>query len=154
MLEPPEILRTAAQFTAALHLTTPRNQIGNVMALGIQEVRSAVAAQGIATNGPWFTHHLRMEPDLFDFEICLPVAAPINPAGRVQPSQWPAMRVARTIYVGPYERLGAAWGEFESWIAAQGQTGSADLYERYLVGPETTSDSASFRTELNHPLTP
>jgi hypothetical protein len=30
---------------------------------------AAVAAQGIAPAGPWFTHHLRMDPATFDFEI-------------------------------------------------------------------------------------
>ncbi len=109
----------------------------------------AVAAQGIATTGPWFSHHLRMDPAIFDFEIGVPVAAPVAAMGRVQLGQLPAATVARTVYHGPYEGLGTAWGEFDAWIAANGP----DLWECYVAGPESGLDPATFRTELNRSLT-
>ncbi len=152
MLETPEIVYTHPQHTAILHLTVPQSQIRAVMGPGIQEVRAAMAAQDIVPSGPWFNHHLRQVPDVYDFEICIPVATPIAPSGRVVPSQWPAMEVARTVYQGPYENLGAAWAEFEAWISAQGLTGTPDIWERYLHGPPSASDSSTFRTELSHPL--
>ena len=108
MLDKPQIVQTAAQLTAIIHLTIPREKIRNVMGPGISEVMAAVAAQGIAPAGPWFTHHLRLDPGLFDFESSVPVTAPVAAVGRVKPSQWPAMRVARTVYHGPYEGLGDA----------------------------------------------
>ena len=74
-------------------------------------------------------------------------------AGRVQPSQWPAIKVARTVYNGPYEGLGEAWGEFIDWIENNGHTPAPDLWECYLVGPESSPDPADWRTELNRPLT-
>ena len=43
------------------------------MSPGYRELMAALAAQGIAPAGPWFTHHLRMDPDTFDFEIGVPV---------------------------------------------------------------------------------
>ena len=80
------------------------------MGPGIGEVMAAIAAQGLTPAGPWFTHHLRRPTDTFDFEICVPIAAPVTATGRVKPGRWPAMKVARTIYHGEYEGLGAAWG--------------------------------------------
>ena len=152
MIEDPQIVNTEPQMTAILHLTIPRNEIGRAMGAGVAELRAAVAAQGAAITGPWFTHHLVRPIDTFDFEICVPVAAPIAPAGRVRPSEWPAMKVARTLYHGSYEGLPAAWGEFESWIAAHGLNEATDLWERYLVNPETSPDPTTWRTELNRPL--
>jgi len=58
MLDTPQITHTTAQQTAFIHLTVPRNEIQNVMGPGISELMATVAAQGIATTGPWFTHHL------------------------------------------------------------------------------------------------
>ncbi len=104
------------------------------------------------TTGPWFTHHLRMDPDVFDFEICLPVAAPVSAAGRVQPGLLPAATVARTVYRGPYEGLPSAWGEFDAWITAQDRTPAPDIWEVYVAGPESGPDPAGWRTELNRPL--
>ena len=152
MLETPQITQTTAQLTAIIHVTVPREEIQNVMGPGLHELMAAIAAQGIAPTGPWFTHHLRRPTDTFDFEISVPVSAPVAAAGRVQPGEWPAMKVARTIYHGPYEGLGEAWGEFIDWIEAHGHTPAPDLWERYLAGPESSPDPAKWRTELNRPL--
>ena len=40
------------------------------MGSGITEVMAAVKAQGIGPAGLWFTHHRKMDPATFDFEIC------------------------------------------------------------------------------------
>jgi effector-binding domain-containing protein len=60
--------------------------------------------------------------------------------------------VARVVYRGPYEGLGAAWGEFDAWIAANGHKPGTDLWECYVAGPESSPDPAAWRTELNRPL--
>lgn len=152
MIEAPQITQAAAQPAAVIHLTIPRAEIRNVMGPGIGEVMSTVTAQGIGPAGPVFSHHLRMDPDTFDFEIGVPVTAPVAATGRVRPGQLPAARVARTVYHGPYEGLGAAWGEFDAWIKDNGYTPASDLWERYVTGPESGSDSATWSTELNRPL--
>jgi effector-binding domain-containing protein len=122
------------------------------MGPGIAELMAAVAAQGIAPAGPWFTHHLRMDPATFDFEIGVPVTAQVAASGRVKPGHLPATTVARTVYHGPYEGLGGAWGELDAWIAANGHTPGPDLWECYVVGPEANPDPANWRTQLNRPL--
>jgi effector-binding domain-containing protein len=152
MLEAPKILETASQLTAAIRLTIPKDQIQVVMGPAYAELMAAVAAQGIPATGPWFSHHFRITPESWDFEVGVPVARPIAPAGRVRPSRLPAATVARTVYCGPYEGLGSAWGEFEAWIAAAGHTASPELWECYAAGPESGPDPAAYRTDLFRPL--
>ncbi len=152
MIDTPYITETKAQLTAMIHLKIPRSEIQLAMGPGISEVMAAVGAQGIGPAGPWFTHHRKMDPAIFDFEICVPVKAAVTPVGRVVAGEVPVVRVARTIYHGPYEGLGAAWGEFRSWIAEHGHDQLSDLYECYLAGPETSTDPADWRTELSQPL--
>jgi effector-binding domain-containing protein len=154
MIDTPQITKTDSREIAVLHLTIPRSEICNVMQAGLRELLGTLAAQSIAPIGPWFTHHLKMEPGIFDFEIGVPVAAIVAAAGRVRPAQRPVLMVARTIYRGPYEGLGAAWSEFDAWIAAQGRKPAADLWEGYLAGPESSSDPANWRTQLERPLVP
>ena len=89
---------------------------------------------------------------MFDFEIGVPLEKPVAAAGRMQPCQRSAMRVARTVYQGPYEGLGAAWGEFIAWIAANGYSPAPDLWECYVAGPESGPDPANWRTQLDRPL--
>jgi effector-binding domain-containing protein len=152
MIEIPRIIDTEGGLIAVIPITVPRSRIRDVMQPGLRELMAAIAEQGIAPTGPWFTHHLRIDPEVFDFELGVPVTAPVTAVGRVKPSRRPAMRVARTIYHGPYEGLGDAWGEFDDWIAAQGHIPVDDLWECYLVGPESSPDPAGWRTELTRAL--
>ena len=123
MLDKPHIAQTAAQATAVIRITVPREEIQNVMGSGYGELMAAVAAQGIAPAGPWFTHHLRNPADTFDFEIGVPVAAPVAAAGRVKPGELRAATVARTVYRGPYEYSSPEVKE--DWLPQDKNLGSA-----------------------------
>jgi len=152
MIDEPHIVQTAPQQTAFIHVTIPRAKIQEVMGPGYLELMEALKSQGVTPSGPWFTHHLKMGPETFDFEISVPVNGPVNPAGRIQPGLWPATRVVRTIYHGGYEGLSDGWGEFEAWIKQHGHTTAAGLWEVYVTGPEFGPDASKWQTELSRPL--
>lgn len=152
MIDTPHIVQLESGDIAVIRVTVPRREIQAVMGPGLAELRAAVAAQGIAMTGPWFTHHLRMDPEVFDFEIGVPVAAPVAPAGRVVPAVRPAARVARTCYRGAYEGLGPAWGTFNFWLSESDYEPAGDFWEVYLAGPETGPDPDGWCTQLNWPL--
>ena len=152
MLDTPRIVQTNAVQVAAIHVVIPRAEIRAVMGPGLEELTAALSAQGIAPAGPWLTHHLRMDPATFDFEICVPVGHPVVAAGRVRPGQLPATTAARTVYHGDYEGLGAAWQELDAWIRAQDRKPGPSLWEVYLTDPTTSPDPSAWRTELNWPL--
>jgi len=152
MIDTPHVAHSPEAPMAFIHLTVPRAEIRTVMSPGLAELHAALAAQSVTPSGPWFTHHRRMDPAVFDFEICLPVSGLVTPSGRVQAGRFPAATVARTVLHGGYEGLADAWGRLDSWIAAQGHRPAGDLWECYVVGPETSADPADWRTELNRPL--
>ena len=154
MLDTPQITQSTALQTAVIRFTIPRSEIQNVMGPAIGEVMGTVAAQGLTPAGPVFSYHFRMDPGIFDFEVGVPVAQPVTPTGRVIAGELPATTVARTVYQGPYEGLGAAWGEFCAWIGANGHVAEPGLWEFYAKGPESTPDPTQWRTELNRPLKP
>jgi effector-binding domain-containing protein len=113
---------------------------------------NALKAQGVEAAGPWFTHHLRSSPDIFDLEVCVPTHRSVQPSGRVIARDFPAARMARRVYRGRYEGLGEAWGQFMSWVQASGHLVADDFYECYAAGPESGADTAEWRTELLRPL--
>lgn len=152
MIDKPLIAQTSAQMTAVIRLNVPRDQMRAVMGPGLRELMAAVAQQGLTPSGAWFTHHFRMSPEAFDFEIGVPVGGMIAAIGRVTASRLPATTVAKTIYHGPYEGLPGAWGEFSEWISAQGLKTAPDLWECYVAGPESNADSSTWRTELCRPV--
>jgi effector-binding domain-containing protein len=152
VIEPLRILQTTPQLTASIPLRVPREEIRHVMGPGLAELKAAVAAQNVAVTGPWFTHHFRNPGEVFDFEICLPVAAAVTPVGRMKPGQWSAMTIVQTTYHGGFEGLGNAWGEFIGAIRAAGHKTADGLYEAYAVGPEKSPDPSAWRTVLSKEL--
>lgn len=149
MIDRPYIVETRTQQAAVIRLTIPREEIRSVMGPAIGEVMSTVAAQGVKVAGPVFSHHFKMDPKVFDFEVGVPVESPVKAAGRVKPGALPAATVARTVYRGPYDGLGKAWGEFDSWITTNKHEPAPDLWESYVTGPESGSEPS---TELNRPI--
>ncbi len=146
MIDTPVITQSPAQRTAVIRLTVPKREIRDVMGPAMQEVREAVAAQGLKVTGPMFSHHFRMDPSVFEFEVGLPVEGEVAAAGRVVAGELEERTVAQTVYEGPYEGLGQAWGEFDRWIRDNGYAQGIDLWECYLEG------SGEPRTELNRPV--
>lgn len=152
MIDTPEILESVAEPTAVIRFTIPRTEIRKVMGPGRSELLATIAAQGIAPAGPVFSHHFRIDPDVFDFELGVSVHRELTSVGRVRTGRLPATRVARTVYHGPYEGLHAAWVEFDDWIVAAGHIPGPELMEFYVSGPEASSDPAQWRTELRRPV--
>src|SRR3954454_3786509 len=109
MLDTPHVTESPARTAAVIRLTVPQRELPSVMGPAVGELMAALEAQGVTPTGPLFAHYLSMESGLFDFEVGVPVSAPVAPAGRVQPGQLPAARVARATYRGPYEGLHNAW---------------------------------------------
>lgn len=152
MIDSPKIVDSPERLVAAVRLTIPKDQIQHEMGPAISEAMAAVAEQGVDVVGPWFCSHYQMDPNEWDFEVCVDVATQIAPQGRVRPWKLEASRVVQTNYRGPYEKLGEGWAEFEAWIAASGYVGTPNLFERYCVGPESGGDPSTYVTELNRPL--
>ena len=158
MIETPAIARSEQAAAAVIHLTCPRSEIQTQVPPAIREIQSAFAAAGVAPAGPLFLHHLTLSRSQFDVEVGFPISAPFTASGRIKAGELPAARVARTIYHGPYEGLHRAWEEFGELLKSDRRIDPArlapikTLWERYLIGPETSSDPSQWRTELNLPL--
>jgi effector-binding domain-containing protein len=152
MIDTPKIVETKAELSAVIHLTIPRDQMPTHFGPAIAELLRVLAAQGIAPQGAAYAYHLRMPPGMFDFEVGFLVSKTVAATGRVKASQLPATKVARTIYHGPYEGLPDAWGQFSQWMSEQGLERTEDFWEHYQVGPQSTSNSSEYQTELNRPL--
>lgn len=76
MIETPQIAAAAAQAAAVIRIRIARARIARVMGPGIEELKSTLAARGIAPAGPLFAHHLNTGDEDFDFEPGVPSHRP------------------------------------------------------------------------------
>ncbi len=148
----PSIVQTEALPMAKIRARVPSREIQSHMGALVAELLAEMQTQGVAPAGPMLTHHFRPPDVFFDFEVCFPVSKPVRPARRMEPGEWPAMRVLRAVHEGSYSGLAAAWGELMAWAVREGIATTEEVWERYLVGPATNPDAAKWRTELNRPL--
>lgn len=151
-IDPPEITETTEKSAAVVHLTIPRNEMYEAFSTAVHELLEVLDDQGVEPAGPVFAHHLRVDPEVFDFRVGFPVNEPVEDAGRVTSGRLPAARVARTVHRGAYDGLPDAWAELEAWIEENGHTSGPDAWERYVVDPGSDPDPSAWRTELNRPL--
>lgn len=152
MIAPPHVSQTIERGTAVIRLVVPKADIQQVMAPAIREIMATVATQGLVPAGPLFTHHFRLDPELFDFEVGIPLNSSVTAAGRVVPGRLRAANVATTVYHGPYEGLESAWQEFTDWLSVQELAPAEDVWEYYRIGPESGPDSSAWETDLIQPL--
>lgn len=152
LLTEPLVTLSESSTIAAVRLTIPRAAIQAEMGAAINEVLAALTAQSLRPAGPLISHHLTLSSTTFDFEVGFPIDGQLAPTGRVFQSSIPESKVLRAIYQGPYEGLFTAWSEFDRKVKALGRKVRPDIWERYLLGPESGPDASKYITELNVPL--
>ena len=112
---------------------------------------------GVTPAGEPFVIYHEFGPDGIDAEVCVPVAEFVSATGRIQTRVLPAVTVARTLHVGPYEELGAAYAALTAWVGDHGYEAAGPTQERYLNGPGGAGEPvwpAEYRTEVEIPILP
>lgn len=153
-MSPIEVADSPPCCAAVIHLTVPCERMREEMQSAIDELIATVTAQRIGPAGPMFSHHSRCDPALFDFDLGIPISSPVIPTGRVTLGELPAARVVRSVYTGPYDGLGEAWGAFMTQVQAAGHTLAGSFWERYLTHPDSEAEPNAYQTELNVVLHP
>jgi effector-binding domain-containing protein len=80
------------------------------------------------------------------------VSVPVSPSRRVKSGERPVIRVVQTVYHGSYEGLPAALGEFHEWIEQSGLKWAPNIWECYVVTPDSEPKPSKWQTELNRVL--
>ncbi len=109
---------------------------------------------GVAPAGPPFVIYHEFGTEGIDAEVSVPIDEPIAAAGKTESRVLPAMTVARTVHLGPYEKLGDAYTALWNWIKSHGFEVAGPVQERYLNGPGDRVASSEYRTEIEMPIIP
>ncbi|HSE72328.1 MAG TPA: GyrI-like domain-containing protein [Nocardioidaceae bacterium] len=113
------------------------------------EVIGAVEREGGHPVGAPFGRYRPTDDGGWDLTAGFPVSRPVTPAGRVEPETLPGGRAARTLHVGDYAGLAAAYEAAMAWLTDNGYVVTGEPWECYLDGPEVPEP----RTEVFIPCT-
>jgi effector-binding domain-containing protein len=118
------------------------------------ELFGRLSLLGVRPAGHPFVIYHAFGPAEIDAEVCVPIAEVASATGRIRSRELPAVTVARTLHVGPYEDLGAAYRALTEWINRNGLEAAGPVRERYLNGPGDGATSTDYRTEVEIPVAP
>lgn len=117
----------------------------------------------VPTGGPIYRYHTIGDDDReFDLEVCVPVANPVQAAGRVHAGIVPAGRYAVMVHEGHPDKQHRSHAALQEWAAARNlvldKTGDghdevwAARCESYLTNPEEQPDPDKWSTEIAYLL--
>jgi hypothetical protein len=130
------------------HVAT--EQIPDFLGGAFGEAAGAAAAQGLTLTGPPFARYSVPDEGRFDIEAGFPVSGAVTAVGRVEPRTLPGGTAARTMHVGAYDAVGAAYEAVQTYLTDNGYEPSGAPWECYLDDPEVESP----RTEVVLPCRP
>jgi effector-binding domain-containing protein len=111
------------------------------------EVAAAAAAQGVRLDGAPFGKYLPGDDGAWEVAAGFPVSEALRDSGRVTSEVLAAGRVAHTMHVGAYDKVGAAYEAVREYVVDNGHEPSDPPWECYLDGPDVPEP----RTEVFMP---
>lgn len=148
------IVTTAEVPTAVIRVENhPVGDIASLFEACFDALFPALERAGVRPVAPPFSLYRRVPTDTTDVEVGVPIDRPLDgpvDAGgvRIKPSTLPAGEVARMSYVGGFDGLGQAWGDFMGSIITRGRQASFPFWETYMTEPNVQPPRTDFYSLL------
>jgi effector-binding domain-containing protein len=139
-----------AQHTAVVRAQVTVEDMAEFLGSAFGEVIRTLDKQQLHPTGAPFGRYRVLEEGGFEAEVGFPCNDVVKPEGRVEAAELPGGRVARTVHVGSYDDVGAAYEAAISWLVEEGYVTVGAPWESYLDGPEVPEP----RTEVFVPCEP
>lgn len=125
-----------AQHVAVVRGRVDPEEMKDFLGGAFGEVISVLDEQGLHPTGAPFGRYRMAEEGGFEVEVGFPCNDVVKPQGRVEASELPGGRVARTMHVGAYDQVGNAYEAAVRWLTDEGYVTVGAPWECYLDGPE------------------
>ena len=140
-----------AEHMAAVRREVAPGRVGQAWRPALDIVWSFLRARPQIARGHnlFLYHHPLCRGAAMTVEFGVQVAETFEPEGDILCVEVPPGRVARTVHIGPYERLGAAHDAIRAWCAANGRAIGSASWEIY---GDWDADPARLETTIKYLL--
>lgn len=136
-----------------LHEVVPMNDLSLFFGRAFGAAAAALARQGAAPAGPPVALYSGAATDTVDVIAGFPVREPVTPSVGLVAATLPGGATVEAIHVGPYDALTATYAELTGWLAEQSLVPAVQMWEEYLVGPDSEADPGKWQTRIVFPVT-
>ena len=151
-LEQPTVTSAPRRLVLFRHEIVDHADLGRVIPASFGELYGAIGRSDTHPAGPPFVVY-RTGSQVgvrWDIDICAPVAGPMTEPPGFEFTEMPVGTVLSLLYVGPYEGLGKAYGEIESYITEHGLQQAGPPREFYFSEPDVPPSQT--RTMIEWPV--
>jgi effector-binding domain-containing protein len=148
------VVETAqAELIAAVRATVPISDIARAWKPALDQVWVFLKTNKELLPGHnlFLYHHPEHRNQVMNVDFGVQVARPFEGEGNVKCVETPAGEVARTVHIGPYDRLGDAHDAIHGWCAAHDRKIAQASWEIY---GDWNSDPAQLETTIKYLLAP
>lgn len=140
-----------AELMAAVRATVPISDIARAWKPALDQVWAFLKTKSELRPGHnlFLYHHPKRRNDAMNIDFGVQVERPFEREGDVQCIETPAGEVARTIHVGPYDRIGDAHNGIHAWCAAHNRKIGRASWEIY---GDWNNDPALLETTIKYLL--
>jgi effector-binding domain-containing protein len=140
-----------AELVAAVRVKVPISEIARAWKPALDQVWAFLKANGglRAGHNVFLYHHAERRGEPMNVDFGVQVAQPFERQGDVQCIETPAGEVARTVHIGPYDRLGDAHDAIHAWCAANNRKIAPASWEIY---GDWNTDPALLETTIKYLL--
>jgi effector-binding domain-containing protein len=149
-----QVKELPAQLTLQVNKTVTMSTIGQGLGEAFQAIMAQAEAGGAEYAGPPFVVYLEECVGEFPLLLCMPVTAGCpEPAGGsgVELKEAAACTAVCTTHLGPYDKLGDAYGVLQTWLTANGKVPAGPPREIYLNEPDKVRPE-ELLTEIAWPI--
>jgi effector-binding domain-containing protein len=145
------VVEIARELLAAIRATIPLSDIPRTWKSALDRVWAFLKSHGDLQPGHnlFLYHHPAHRDKAMNIDFGGQVARWFEPEGDVRCIETPAGEVARSVHVGPYDRLGDAHNAIHAWCAANNRKTAQASWETY---GDWTEDPALLETTIKYLL--
>ena len=141
-----------AQPILGVRASATMDKVGEVMGPLFGELYGYILQSGQTPSGMPFAIYHSMDGNSVDLECGMPVATPMEGAGRIEAGELPGGTVVTVVHRGPYDTLPQTWAALVEWMGAKELQPAGAPWEVYLTDPVTEPDQSKWRTEIFFPV--
>lgn len=146
-----ELIERPTQPALTIRTRTAVQNLHQVMGQSLGAIAQYLGQMGQQPAGAPFAAYYNMDMQNMDVEIGFPIASKVADRGEIHMGEIPGGKAVSCVFVGPYDKVTAAYDALNQWMQANKAEPTGVAYEVYLNDPSQVPPEA-IQTQILFPL--
>jgi effector-binding domain-containing protein len=127
-------------------------ELSNFFGTAFDAAAAELVRLGVAPAGPPIALYTGNPSDTVDVTAGYPVAVPVEGTPSFVVVDLAGGPAVQTIHIGSYDTLADTYTEIVEWLTKEKLTPTSQVWEEYLLGPDSGASPAEWQTRIVFPV--